>query len=418
MSCERAAGDPPTLLSYGFRPFFLAAAIWAAIALLIWITMLTTGLTLPTRFDPLDWHIHEMLFGFVPAAVAGFLLTAISQWTGRRPVSGGLLGLLVGLWLLGRIDALTCDVLPVWLAIAADIAFPFALALIAAREIISARNRRNYGMIAPVIVLGLAQLMMDVGAIGGAGWLTGYGWRLGLVVTLVLISVVGGRIVPAFTRNWLASRGESLLPRPAGLLDRISLGVLHAALLAWVFFPTAHATGVALLSAAALNLWRLLRWRGAATRSETLLLVLHVGFAWLVLGVAALGFATLDAAFPLDAAIHSLTVGAVGTMILAVMTRVSRGHTGRALSADGPTILIYALIILAACARIAAALAGEPIGLLILAAALWVAAFGLFAMRYAPLLLRPRNAGSSTQATTGPSRFGQTGIGTAPHSGP
>ncbi len=418
MSCERAAGDPPMLLSCGFRPFFLAAAIWAAIALVIWITMLTTGLTLPTRFDPLDWHIHEMLFGFVPAAVAGFLLTAISQWTGRRPVSGGLLGLLVGLWLLGRIDALACDVVPVWLAIAADIAFPFALALIAAREIIGARNRRNYGMIAPVIVLGIAQLMMDLGAIGGVGWLTGYGWRLGLVVTLVLISVVGGRIVPAFTRNWLASRGESRLPRPAGLLDRISLGVLHAALLVWVFFPAAHATGVALLAAAALNLWRLLRWRGAATRSETLLLVLHVGFAWLVLGVAALGFATLDAAFPWDAAIHSLTVGAAGTMILAVMTRVSRGHTGRALSADGPTILIYALIILAACARIAAALAGEAIGLLILAAALWVAAFGLFAMRYAPLLLRPRNADGSTQATTGPSRFGQTGIGTAPRSAP
>ena len=418
MSGERAAGDPPTLLSQGFRPFFLAAAIWAGIALAIWITMLTTGLTLPTRFDPLDWHIHEMLFGFVPAAVAGFLLTAISQWTGRRPVSGRLLGLLVGLWLLGRIDALACDVLPVWLAIAADIAFPFALALIVAREIISARNRRNYGMIAPVIVLGLAQLMMDLGTIGGVGWLTGYGWRLGLVVTLMLISVVGGRIVPAFTRNWLASRGESRLPRPAGLLDRISLGVLHAALLAWVLFPTAHATGVALLGAAALNLWRLLRWRGAATRSETLLLVLHVGFAWLVLGVAALGFATLDSAFPWDAAIHSLTVGAVGTMILAVMTRVSRGHTGRTLSADGPTILIYALIILAACARIAAALAGEATGLLILAAALWVAAFGLFAMRYAPLLLRPRNAGGSTQATTGPSRLHQTGIGTAPRSGP
>ena len=202
---------PAALLSYGFRPFFLAAAIWAAIALAIWIAMLTTGLVLPTRFDPLDWHIHEMLFGFVPAAVAGFLLTAISQWTGRRPVSGGLLGLLIGLWLLGRIDVLTCDVLPVWLAIAADIAFPFALAAIVAREIIGARNRRNYPMIAPVVVLGLAQLMMDLGAIGGIGWHTGYGWRLGLVLTLVLISVVGGRIIPAFTRTW-QRLGAPLIP--------------------------------------------------------------------------------------------------------------------------------------------------------------------------------------------------------------
>lgn len=391
MSTDTGNDGLRTLFSYGFRPFFLAAALWAAIALALWIAMLTLGLALPSRFDPLDWHIHEMLFGFVPAAVAGFLLTAIAEWTGRRPVRGASLGLLAGLWLLGRVDVLICAVLPAWLAIVADTAFPFALAATVAREITLARNRRNYRMIAPVAMLALAQLMMDLGVEGGFGSLTGYGWRLGLATILILISVVGGRIVPSFTRNWLTRRGENRLPPPVQLLDRVSLAVLHAALLTWAIVPAVRASGVALLVGAALNLWRLLRWRGAATRSQTLLLILHVGYAWLVLGVAALGIATLDIAFPLDAAIHTLTAGAIGTMILAVMTRVTRGHTGRDLSADATTILIYALVAMAACARIAAALAGTSREyLLVVAAALWIASFALFAIRYAPLLLRPR----------------------------
>lgn len=382
---------PWAFLSCGFRPFFLAAALWAAIALALWIAMLTTGLTLPSRLEPLDWHIHAMLFGFVPAAVAGFLLTAIPNWTGRPPVSGALLASLSGLWLVGRIDGLISALIPAALAIAADVAFPFALAAVIAGEILGARDRRNYRMLAPVLVLALAQLMMDLAAEGGLWHLTGYGWRLGFVATLILISVIGGRIVPAFTRSWLALRKEQRLPPAPGPLDRASLGGLHAALLAWVLFPSAPATGVALLAGAALNLWRLLRWRGVATRSEAMLLVLHVGYGWLVLGVAALGLASLDPAFALGAAIHALTAGAIGTTILAVMTRVSRGHTGRELSADGATSLMYALVVLAASARIAAALAGELHQPLLLAsAALWIGAFALFALRYAPLLLRPR----------------------------
>lgn len=386
-------GRSSALLSYGFRPFFLGAALWAAIALALWIAMITWGFALPSRLDPLDWHIHEMLFGFVPASVAGFMLTAIPNWTGRRPVAGALLGLLAGLWLVGRVDESVCAFFPAWLAIAADMAFPFALTVVVAREIVACREWRHYRMIVPVVVLALAQLTMDLGAEGGIEGLTGYGWRLGLAAILILISVLGGRLTPAFTRNWLIHRGERRVPPPAGLLDRGSLGVLHAALLAWVFFPTAHPTGVALLAAAALNLWRLLRWRGIATRPETLLLILHVGYGWLVLGVAALGVANLDASFPLGAAIHSLTAGTIGTMILAVMTRVSRGHTDRSLAADGGTNAIYALVILAAAARIAAALTHYARGDLLLAsAALWVGAFGLFVVRYAPLLLRPRNA--------------------------
>jgi uncharacterized protein involved in response to NO len=380
------------VVSYGFRPFFLASALWAAIAIGLWIAMLTTGLSIPTRFDPLTWHIHEMFFGFVLAAVAGFLLTAIATWTGRKPVSGARLAVLASLWLLGRVDSITSQWLPVWLAIAADLVFPLALTAIVAREIVVAHNRRNFPIIAAVLVLTVADLLMDL-SMDGFGSLSGYGWRLALAATLILISVVGGRIIPSFTRNWLLSRGKTRTPPPAAVIDRISLGVLHAALLVWVFFPVDHPTAIALLAGAAANLWRLLRWRGVATRSEMLLAVLHVGYGWLVLGVAALGFAILDSAFPLSAAIHALTAGAIGTMILAVMTRVSRGHTGRELSADGTTTVIYALVVLAAAVRIAAAfIAGAREDLLLGASALWIGAFGLFVLRYAPFLLRPRSA--------------------------
>lgn len=392
MSGNICAGRLRTVLSYGFRPFFLAAALWGAVAIGLWIAILTAGLRLPTRFDPLAWHIHEMFFGFALAAVTGFLLTAIPNWTGRKPVGGALLGTLAGLWLLGRLASLTSQWVPAWLAVAADLVFPLALTAIVAREIVAANNRRNFPIIAPLLVLTAADLLMDLG-LEGFSELSGYGWRLALAAILILISVVGGRIIPAFTRNWLVNRGEARLPAPAAMLDRFSLGVLHAALMAWVFFPAAHATGVALLAGAVLNLWRLLRWRGAATHAEALLAILHVGYGWLVLGVAALGLASIDSTFPLSAAIHALTVGAIGTMILAVMTRVSRGHTGRTLSADGVTTLIYALVIFAAAVRIAAAMTvGARENLLLGAAALWIGAFGLFVACYAPLLLRPRNA--------------------------
>ena len=378
------------LFSYGFRPFFLGAGLWGATAIALWIAMLTTGLTLPSRFDPLTWHVHEMLFGFVLAAVAGFLLTAIPNWTGRAPVTGAPLAALAGLWALGRVVALISTWMPAWLAVAADLAFPIALAVVVAREIIVSGNRRNLPMIAPVAVLALADLLTD-SSLEGFGRLSGYGWRLGLTAILILISVVGGRIVPSFTRNWLAARRRSRLPAAAGAVDRLSLGLLHATLLAWVFAPPGETVGIALLCAAGINLWRLFRWRGVDTHAEPLLLILHVGYAWLVIGVGALGVSLLFPGFPFSAAIHALTAGAIGTMILAVMTRATRGHTGKELRADGMTTLIYALVTLAAAVRISAALAERArADLLLVAAGLWVGAFGLFALRYAPLMLRPR----------------------------
>jgi uncharacterized protein involved in response to NO len=391
-----AGRGTPVFLTQGFRPFFLAAGLWAAAALTLWIVMLATGEALPSRLDPLSWHIHEMLFGFVMAAVAGFLLTAIPNWTKRLPIRGILLALLAGLWLLGRIACLISALVPAWLAIVADLAFPAVLAIVVAREIITSRNWRNLPIVASVTVLGIASLLMHLEADGVAVPSSGLGWRLGLAVVIVLISVMAGRIVPSFTRNWLAKRQIVNLPAASGAIDRAALGVLHVGLFTWVFLPEFQPVGVILLLGAALNLWRLSRWCGAATAAEPLLLVLHVGYGWLVLGVALLGLAVIDAHLPQSAAIHALTAGAIGTMTLAVMTRATRGHTGRPLAADRATIAIYLLVNIAAIVRVAAAI-GETwtMPLLVASGIMWTGAFALFVLCYGPMLLLPENPDES-----------------------
>jgi uncharacterized protein involved in response to NO len=382
----------PAFLSEGFRPFFLAAGLWSAAALAVWIVMFATGTTVPSRFDPLAWHIHEMLFGFVMAAIAGFLLTAIPNWTGRLPVSGSPLALLAGLWLLGRVACLISALVPPWIAITADLSFPVALIGVAAREIVVGRNWRNLPMVAPVSVLGIANLLMHLEA-DGVAVPSGLGWRLGLAAVIVLISVMAGRIVPSFTRNWLAKRPGSDLPAGHGWIDRVALGILHAGLVGWAFLPEFRPVGLLLLLGAATNLLRLLRWRGIATTAEPLLLVLHVGYAWLVLGVALLGLAVLGADVPFSAAIHALAAGAIGTMILAVMTRATRGHARRDLSADRVTVLIYGLVSLAAITRIAAAFGvAWTMPLLIISGCLWISAFAGFVLAYGPMLILPRRA--------------------------
>jgi uncharacterized protein involved in response to NO len=215
------------------------------------------------------------------------------------------------------------------------------------------------------------------------------GWRLGIVAISILISAVGGRIVPVFTRNWLVSRGESG-PPPAGLVDHLAMGSLHIGLLLWAFLPDSKLSGAILLFSIIPNAARLLRWSGIRTAREPLLLILHVGYGWLVLGVALLGLSVLGVTVPLTAAIHSLTAGAIGTMVLAVMTRATRGHTGRPLSADWPTGLIYLAITAAAITRLVAGFGIAQNMFLVLSAMLWAIAFLLFAAIYGRMLLQSR----------------------------
>lgn len=379
------------IFSQGFRPFFFGAAIWAVMAIAIWIAMLRTGMTLPSRFDSLTWHMHEMLFGFVMAAIAGFLLTAIPNWTKRLPISGAPLAGLAGLWLAGRVACLLSALMPIWLAVGLDLAFPAALVAAAAREIVAGRNWRNLVILTPVTILGIADLLMHLEA-NGVSIATGLGWRLALVAVVALISLIGGRIIPSFSRNWLVKENATVLPAPAGLPDKAALVTLIASLLGWVAFPHSRLIACFILFGAALNLWRLYRWRGISTAKEPLLLILHVGYAWVIIGATLLGLSVLTSSIPETAAIHALTVGAIATMILAVMSRATRGHTGRPLTADSPTRLIYGLITLGALARLWAAFGTDwTMSLLYASAALWSAAFATFAIAYAPMLLLSRD---------------------------
>ena len=379
----------PAILSYGFRPFFLFGAVYGALTVLLWVPMLTGHLESASLFSPVDWHAHEMLFGFLPAIVTGFLLTAIPNWTGRLPVQGYPLLGLVALWLAGRV-AVWCSGAIGWqAALALDCAFLAAVAIAAGVEIVAGRNWRNLKVLAPVLVLFAANVLFHVEA--HAFGVTEISRRLALSAALVLIMIIGGRIIPSFTRNWLARENPGRLPVPFGRFDGVAIVVSALALGLWTFLPEGPATGLALAVAGGLNLARLARWAGDRALRDGLVAVLHVAYAFIPLGF----LASAAAAFrpdlvPAVAGIHVFGVGAIGAMTLAVMTRATLGHTGRELRADAATALIYGAILLSTLARFAAALAPAEMAILHLSALLWVGAFLGFALRYGPMVLRPR----------------------------
>lgn len=381
----------PAILSAGFRPFFLAASIWAAVAIPLWLEAYSGRAAVPTLLQPMIWHAHEMVFGFAAATVAGFLLTAIPNWTGRMPLQGAPLAGLVALWAAGRLAVLFSAQVHAPVAAALDLSFPAAFLAVVAREIVAGRNWRNLPMLAALSSLLGANLLVHLEALGVADTAAA-GNRLGIATLLMLIALVGGRIVPSFTRNWLAkNRPGQPVPAPDSRLDRAALIVAAAGLLIWAVAPDAPITGCLTLAAGAAIALRLARWRGLHTIAEPLLLILHVGYGLLALGLLLLGANRLFAVMAPGAALHVLTVGAIGTMTLAVMTRVSLGHTGRPLAAGPVTTAIYLLILIAAAARVLAPFGGVwMLSLLAIAGAAWSGAFGLFAVFYGAALTRPR----------------------------
>ncbi|MBS0222870.1 MAG: NnrS family protein [Proteobacteria bacterium] len=386
------------LFSAGFRPFFLAASIWAAVAVPLWLAAYAGGLAIPTQLPAIVWHAHEMIFGFAAAVVAGFLLTAIPNWTGRLPLQGISLAALVGLWAAGRLGVLFSGAIGEPMAAVADLSFPLVFALVVAREILAGSNWRNLPMLGALGLLLGGNLLVHLEALGiGNG--AELGNRIGLATLLMLISLVGGRIIPSFTRNWLVKmRPETALPTPAGHLDLAALGVTGLALAAWTVAPDAQATSWALLVGGLAVSVRLSRWRGLGTAREPLLLILHVGYGWLAFGLLLVGLNGVLEFLPTAAALHSLTVGAIGTMTLAVMTRASLGHTGRSLSAGPGTKAIYALITASAVLRILSPLAEDwQLLTVTVAGAAWVLAFGLFAVLYGNVLRRPSAKGEAAK---------------------
>jgi uncharacterized protein involved in response to NO len=373
----------------GFRPFFFAGAAWALIALALWICTLTGQITLPAALEPLAWHRHEMFFGFVGAVIGGFLLTAVPNWTGRLPIAGGPLAGLFGLWAAARLAVLFSGVTSLWLAALFDVGFYFVLGLLATREVLEANNR-NLPVVGMILLFGTADAL-DYLANTGVIPFADLGWQLALSIVVLLISLIGGRIIPSFTRNWMAKRGMTTgLPSQPGRFDLFVIAATAVALLAWLTGPEGTPIGIVLIAAAALQAVRWARWSGWRTFADPLVLVLHVGYVWVPIGLALLGL-SLTGAVPRSAAIHALTAGAMATMILAVMTRAILGHTARELKANAATTVVYLLVTAGAVLRVAASLRLIDYNMGIdVAGVVWGGAFLLFLIAYAPVLWRPR----------------------------
>ena len=347
----RLAASYPFLRG-GFRPFFFGGAAWAVLAVILWLAALSGTITLPSELGSLAWHRHEMLFGFVGAVICGFLLTAIPNWTGRLPIAGMPLAALFALWLAARLALLFSGASGIAIAVVLDVGFYILLAGLFAREVALAGNR-NLPIVALVLLFGVANALDYA---GGAGILrdTGIGYRAGITMVVLMISLVGGRIVPSFTRNWLAKRSiKDRLPGQASRFDFAAIAVTAAAMIAWAASPHDRFAGAILIIAGILQTVRLGRWQGWRAAADPLVLILHVGYAWVPIGLALLGVSILSSAVPESAAVHALTAGAMATMILAVMTRATLGHTGRELRANLATIFLYLLVTLGAALRVA-----------------------------------------------------------------
>lgn len=387
---RRADWTGSPLLSHGFRPFFLLSGLWAAFAMIFWLLLLTGHDPLPIAFAPTDWHVHAFVFGYLSAVIAGFLLTAVPNWTGRLPVVGWPLAGLVALWGFGRGAVLVGGNWPAGAVAMLDLALPVALIGFLAREIVTGRNWRNLPVLALMALFAVANGIFHLEAAQGPAQ-DGYGLRLGLAAVLMLIALIGGRIVPSFTRNWLAQRAAKRLPIAFGRADGAVMGLTGAALLGFVLAPYAAVTGALCIAAGLANLWRMARWQGLQTGGEPLVWVLHVSYLFLALGFLTVGASALDL-MPQSGARHVWLAGAIGLMTLAVMSRASLGHAGLPLTAGWPVAALYVALIGATLARMLAGLWPDQIWLLHLAATLWIVAFGGFSLLYWPILTRPKRA--------------------------
>lgn len=378
--------DGPVLFSYGFRPFFLGAAAFAVVAMVLWIVALAAGVPVGGDYGAVAWHGHEMLFGFGAAVLAGFLMTAIPNWTGQMPLSGPPLAALAGLWLAGRLAMAGAGWLGFWPAAIIDALFLPALVAVCGRELIAGKKWKDMKILAAVTLIAVANLgyHAEVALTGVPGTAA----RAAVAGYVLLVTIVGGRIVPSFTHNWLAARGARRRPVPFGRADGVAIAAGLVALLVWIVAPEGWPAALAGVAGAVVVGWRLSRWRGGATWREPLLFVLHVAFGFLGLGFLAIAAAAVGW-LPVPAAMHVMLVGGMSGMMLGVMTRATRGHTGRPLTASRWTVASYALLFGAALARPAADIAGAPV-LLELAGLLWIGAFGLFLAEYGPMILRDR----------------------------
>jgi len=379
------------LFRYGFRPFFLAAGLAALLLVPWWAAALARGVPLGTSWPATLWHGHEMLFGFIVAAIAGFLLTAVPSWTGARGFAGWPLVLLAALWLIGRVGVSAPAVLPLQAVAALDLSFLPALAGFVVVPLVRARNR-NSPLLAVLLGLWLTDVAFYWGLTHGDSVFARHALLVGIDIVLLLVTVIGGRIIPAFTGSALKQQGIGISLRTWRGMTPLAIGAMLAAVICDVFRPESVAAGAVALAAGVIQAVRLAQWRMLRTLRTPIVWVLHVAYLWLPVGLVLKGLALIFGLAFAGYYLHALTIGAAALMILAVMTRAALGHTGRPLVVSRATAFAYGLVAAAAVVRVfgPASLPVAYVKTVVLAAALWSVAFGIFLWGYTPMLIRPR----------------------------
>ena len=375
------------VFSYGFRPFFLGAALFAGVAIPVWIVVLAGVGDSTFLYPARDWHVHEMVFGFLPAVITGFLLTAIPNWTDRPPIRGYELMMLFTLWLAGRLLIAIPWFTPLVSAIV-DVGFLVAVAGLVWREIAAAKSWDRAPMGVLVSLLACANILFHVLTLSGMA--ADRTERAAIGIVMMLLTLIGGRLIPTFTDELLVGSGRAERPTSFSRYDGLSIALVGFAVVSWIVHPDSMVTGWMFVTAGLANLGRLARWYGWLTSREPLVLILHVGYGWFALSLLILGGSILEIGLPAEDAVHAFTAGAVGAMTLAVMTRASLGHTGRPRHAGPLTVCIYMLVNVGAVLRVFGPTTGLSTNLVMgVAAGSWSGAYLLFAMVYGPFLLRP-----------------------------
>jgi uncharacterized protein involved in response to NO len=380
--------------AYGFRPFFLAAGWYALIAIAVWASVYSLGISPFGPLPPYLWHGHEMLFGFVTAAIAGFMLTAVPSWTGDRGFAGWPLVVLTMVWLAGRLAVGAAGWIPLPVLAVAELAFLPALAATLARSLLRTPNR-NRPLLLVLLVLWATDAAFVYALWNGDTILAGAALRTALNIVLLLVTVIGGRIVPSFTSNALRKRGIDVDVRVQLAIERLVIGGMITLVAADLIAPRHWVTASIAAAVAAVHAWRMLGWRGMHIIAEPIVWVLHAAYAWLPIGLALKAVHLLTAVGWAAHWMHALSVGAAATMILAVTTRAALGHTGRPLTVGRAIAVSYVLLVAAATVRVfGPGLLPFPYHWTVgIASLLWIAAFLIFAVIYTPILIGPRADG-------------------------
>jgi len=381
----RPGAAPATfaLWNLGFRPFYLLASVFAAVSILLWIAEYAGYLPGSYLRDPV-WHAHEMLFGFVIAVVTGFLFTAVRNWTGEPTPTGRLLAGYALLWVAGRIGALLPFPVP---GVVLNAAFPIAVAVGLAVPLARSGNRRNYFFVALLVLLGAVTLAVHMALLGIFAWPARSSLQVGLDVVLFIIAVMAGRVVPMFTNNGVPGAGATRLR----WVEKAALGGVLVLLAADLLQVDGIPLAVIASLVAAAHAIRVALWQPWRTTQAPLVWILHASYAWIVVHLVLRALAA-SAYVGAPFAVHALTIGAIGGMTIGMMTRTARGHSGLPLVADRFEVACFALIQVAAVVRVFGGIALPDLlrATVVLSGLCWSGGFALYAIRYWPILTRPR----------------------------